>query len=281
MLGRFRALGRAGVRPERLLDPPAGVLLPAARLPAEPRPGGGAPGRRPRGDQRRADRSANFTAFYTYLIMLIGADADARDGARDGAAGRRVGQPDVRDPRPRAADRERRRTRRRCPTGPGAVELRGVSPRATTAATPALEDVDLTVEAGTTVALVGPTGSGKTSLVALLARLYDPTRGTVAIDGADLRCGGRSLAALADRLRRRRQLPVLGHASPRTSPTRSPEATPRGDRARRAARPGARVHRAPSRRLRHADRRARADALGRAAPADRDRAGARSPTRGS
>jgi len=37
------------------------------------------------------------------------------------------------------------------------------------------------------VALVGPTGSGKTSLVALLARLYDPSRGAVLIDGADLR----------------------------------------------------------------------------------------------
>jgi ATP-binding cassette subfamily B protein len=52
---------------------------------------------------------------------------------------------------------------------------------------PALEDIDLGVEAGRTVALVGPTGSGKTSLVALLARLYDPSRGTVLVDGADLR----------------------------------------------------------------------------------------------
>jgi ATP-binding cassette subfamily B protein len=47
--------------------------------------------------------------------------------------------------------------------------------------------VDLKVEAGSTIALVGPTGSGKTSLVALLARLYDPTEGSVLIDGADLR----------------------------------------------------------------------------------------------
>jgi ATP-binding cassette subfamily B protein len=47
--------------------------------------------------------------------------------------------------------------------------------------------VSLDVAAGTTVALVGATGSGKTSLVALLARLYDPTAGAVLIDGADLR----------------------------------------------------------------------------------------------
>jgi ATP-binding cassette subfamily B protein len=45
----------------------------------------------------------------------------------------------------------------------------------------------MAVEAGTIVALVGPTGAGKTSLVALLARLYDPSSGSVSIDGADLR----------------------------------------------------------------------------------------------
>ena len=52
---------------------------------------------------------------------------------------------------------------------------------------PALHDVDLVVEAGTTVALVGATGSGKTTLVQLLGRLYDVTEGAVLIDGADVR----------------------------------------------------------------------------------------------
>ena len=52
---------------------------------------------------------------------------------------------------------------------------------------PALEALDLTVEAGTTVALVGGTGSGKTALVSLLPRLYDATEGSVTIDGADVR----------------------------------------------------------------------------------------------
>jgi len=51
----------------------------------------------------------------------------------------------------------------------------------------ALRDVDLQIAAGTTVALVGPTGSGKTTLAALLGRLYDPSAGRVLIDGADLR----------------------------------------------------------------------------------------------
>ena len=41
------------------------------------------------------------------------------------------------------------------------------------------------------MALVGPTGSGKTSLVALLARLYDPSEGSVLVDGADMRDGRR------------------------------------------------------------------------------------------
>jgi ATP-binding cassette subfamily B protein len=72
------------------------------------------------------------------------------------------------------------------PEGPGRVELRGVS-LAYNGGAPALEDIELVVEGGRTVALVGPTGSGKTSLVALMARLYDPSRGEVLIDGADLR----------------------------------------------------------------------------------------------
>lgn len=51
----------------------------------------------------------------------------------------------------------------------------------------ALHEVTFTVEAGTTVALVGATGSGKSTLAHLAARLIDPTRGTVTLDGDDLR----------------------------------------------------------------------------------------------
>lgn len=49
-----------------------------------------------------------------------------------------------------------------------------------------LERVSFTATAGETVAIVGPTGSGKSTLVALLARLYDPTEGEISIDGVPL-----------------------------------------------------------------------------------------------
>jgi ABC-type multidrug transport system fused ATPase/permease subunit len=50
-----------------------------------------------------------------------------------------------------------------------------------------LDDVDVEVEPGATVAVVGTTGAGKTTLVSLLARLSDPTRGQVLLDGVDAR----------------------------------------------------------------------------------------------
>ena len=52
---------------------------------------------------------------------------------------------------------------------------------------PALAGIDLDVPAGSTLALVGETGSGKTTLGSLVARLYDPSAGTVRIDGFDVR----------------------------------------------------------------------------------------------
>jgi ABC-type multidrug transport system fused ATPase/permease subunit len=69
--------------------------------------------------------------------------------------------------------------------GPGRVELRGVS-FAYVPNTPVLRDVDLTVEAGTMAALVGPTGAGKTTILALVQRLYDPTAGRILLDGQDV-----------------------------------------------------------------------------------------------
>lgn len=126
-----------------------------------------------------------FTAFYTYLVMLIGPmrtlGVALGMSQRAIASGNRlfeildrepaIGSPPGSPP---------------LPEGMGHVRLEGVS-LAYAGAEEALSEVDLEVEAGRVVALVGPTGSGKTSLVALLARLYDPIAGKVSIDGADLR----------------------------------------------------------------------------------------------
>jgi ABC-type multidrug transport system fused ATPase/permease subunit len=52
---------------------------------------------------------------------------------------------------------------------------------------PVLQDIDLEIAAGTTIALIGHTGSGKTTLTSLVPRFYDVTRGRVTLDGTDVR----------------------------------------------------------------------------------------------
>jgi ATP-binding cassette subfamily B protein len=126
-----------------------------------------------------------FVAFYTYVAMLAGPMRSL--GMTLGMAQRAVAsgnrmfeildrEPAIQSPPGAPA----------LPAGGGAVELRGVTLRYGDAA-PALSEVDLFVEAGKTVALVGPSGAGKTSLVGLVARLYDPGEGTVLADGVDVR----------------------------------------------------------------------------------------------
>jgi ABC-type multidrug transport system fused ATPase/permease subunit len=127
----------------------------------------------------------DFTALYTYLVMLVGPmrvlGIALGMAQRAIASGNRLFEILDREPRvtspPEAPE---------LPQGPGEVEFDHVTLRYDGAA-PSLTDVSLKAPAGSTVALVGPTGSGKTSLVALLARLYDPNEGAVRIDGADLR----------------------------------------------------------------------------------------------
>jgi ATP-binding cassette subfamily B protein len=67
----------------------------------------------------------------------------------------------------------------------GEVEFRGVVQQYP--AVRALDGVSLTIPAGATVAIVGHTGSGKSSLVQLIPRIYDPTEGAVLVDGVDVR----------------------------------------------------------------------------------------------
>lgn len=65
-------------------------------------------------------------------------------------------------------------------------------------AKPALDDVSLTLTAGTRLALVGPTGAGKSTLAKLMARLYDPSSGKVTFGGVDVRRA--SMTDLRDRI---------------------------------------------------------------------------------
>jgi len=68
----------------------------------------------------------------------------------------------------------------------GEIEFRNVSFRYPGTERLVIDRASFTLSAGSTVALVGPTGAGKSTVIALLARLYDPTEGTVLLDGVPL-----------------------------------------------------------------------------------------------
>ncbi|TWT70816.1 ABC transporter ATP-binding protein [Crateriforma conspicua] len=73
------------------------------------------------------------------------------------------------------------------PIVPAAMTFRDVSFSYPGSDTLVLEDINLEVRPGETIALVGRSGAGKTTLTNLIARFYDPTAGSIAIDGTDLR----------------------------------------------------------------------------------------------
>jgi ATP-binding cassette subfamily B protein len=127
----------------------------------------------------------HLTAFYLYVVLLSGPvrwlGMSLSMAQRAVASGNRMfeildREPSMQSP-PGAPP---------LPEGRGQVSLQRVTLRYD-GSEPALTGIDLEVEPGRTVALVGPTASGKTSLVGLLARLYDPSEGRVVIDGADIK----------------------------------------------------------------------------------------------
>jgi len=71
--------------------------------------------------------------------------------------------------------------------GHGTLELRNVEFRYPGAEEPVLRDVSLTARPGETVAIIGSTGSGKSTLVGLVPRLFDATGGSVLVNGVDVR----------------------------------------------------------------------------------------------
>ena len=127
----------------------------------------------------------DFSAFFLYVVMLSGPvrwlGMSLSMAQRAVGSGNRMfeildREPEMTSPPGAPA----------LPPGGGQVSIEGVTLRYD-GSEPSLIDIDLEVDAGRTVALVGPTASGKTSLVGLLARLYDPSEGRIRIDGADIR----------------------------------------------------------------------------------------------
>jgi ATP-binding cassette subfamily B protein len=126
-----------------------------------------------------------FSAFYLLLAMLV---MPLRmlgmwigQAQRAVAAGERIFE--ILDEPEEVADLDDAQA---LPPGPGEVVFEDVS-FGYDADRPVLGDVDLRIAAGRTVALIGPTGSGKTTLAALVPRFYDATRGRVLVDGVDVR----------------------------------------------------------------------------------------------
>jgi ATP-binding cassette subfamily B protein len=126
-----------------------------------------------------------FVAFNLYLAMLVtplrSLGMWIGQAQRATAAGERIFQ--VLDEPEEVRDRE---DARELPPGDGEVRFEGVSFEYLPGR-PVLEGLDLDIPAGRTVALIGHTGSGKTTLTALVPRFYDVTAGRVTVDGADVR----------------------------------------------------------------------------------------------
>jgi ABC-type multidrug transport system fused ATPase/permease subunit len=127
-----------------------------------------------------------FTAFYAYLLMLISPMQTLGymlgSAQRASASGARIFEILDREPQIVSAP-----DAPVVPPGPGQITLRDVGLTFEGSTHPALTGIDLQIDGGQTVALVGAMGSGKSVLVSLLPRLYDVTTGSVTIDGADVR----------------------------------------------------------------------------------------------
>ena len=127
-----------------------------------------------------------FVAFYLYLTMLMvpfrSLGLLVAQSQRAIAGGTRIFE--VLDAAPDVADAPGARP---VPAGDGAIRLLDVTFAYDPDGPPVLDGVDLDIPAGRSVALIGPTGSGKSTLTQLIPRYYDATAGRVLVDGADVR----------------------------------------------------------------------------------------------
>jgi ABC-type multidrug transport system fused ATPase/permease subunit len=126
-----------------------------------------------------------FVAFNLYLGMLVmplrSLGMWIGQAQRATASGERIFQ--VMDEHEEVADRP---GAGELPNGGGHIRLEGVDFEYMPGR-PVLEEIDLDVPPGRTIALIGHTGAGKTTLTSLVPRFYDVTRGRLTIDGADVR----------------------------------------------------------------------------------------------
>jgi ABC-type multidrug transport system fused ATPase/permease subunit len=129
--------------------------------------------------------TGDFVAFNLYLGMLVGPLRSLGmwigQAQRATASGERIFQ--VIDEPVEVAERG---NAIELPPGPGRIAFEGVT-FGYERERPVLDDIELEVEPGRTIALIGHTGSGKTTLTALVPRFYDVSGGRVLIDGTDVR----------------------------------------------------------------------------------------------
>ena len=155
-----------------------------------------------------------LAAFLFYAVLVAGSVAALSEVANEllraaGAAERLLALLQARSGPPLP----RHPTRLPAPAR-GAIRFEGVRfAYPTRPESPALRGIDLNVPAGTSLALVGPSGAGKTTLFQLLLRFYDPDAGSIRIDGVDIR--DVETSELRERIALVPQQPVLFAASVR------------------------------------------------------------------
>jgi ATP-binding cassette, subfamily B, bacterial len=161
-----------------------------------------------------------FVSLFLLLVWPIESMGWLLASAQEaGTAADRVYE--VLDARPTITDRPGAAPLPRCE---GRLRLEGVGFHYPGSDTAVLHDVDLDIRPGETVALVGATGSGKTTLTALVPRLYDVTSGRVTLDGRDIR--DLPVASLRELVGTAFEEPTLFSASVRENLTLGrPEAT--------------------------------------------------------